>query len=203
MRFSYYRVALKLKPEQPVIVHVEFRSTIHPLFSTHELNDLLAALSKTRAQVTSLKMLVPDHLYSLLPALASTCQHLEHLTIKFCHTPEHCSRTHASDHLLRQSFCTPPGAMAAVLFNLKSVEIWAEHDYPFLFIYERLLKEKFVPICPALVLFECVCTLLPFSFELDEPPEPRQAWKARRLSGGNWEQQGPPPIPLETLSVET
>ena len=69
--------------------------------------------------------------------------------------------------------------------------------YKFRLPPEWLLKDCFIPLSPALEVFECLhlAVFIP-SCGFDRLLEPKRAWKVRRLLNGSWERQGPPPIPI-------
>ena len=186
------RLAMRLIPKRPVTTYVEVLS-----YKDEGPWMLHNALSQTRAQITSLKLLVPDKFYSFLPALAPFLQDLEQLTLTSAYAPMHRLGARSPDHLFRQEFRNPPTAADVILPKLKWVAIWMEYyqfihtDYP----PERLLKECFVPVCPALEVFDCLGVLHCSGFQFAQRLEPKRAWRARRLPDGSWERQGPPPIP--------
>ena len=188
-----HRLAKRLIPKRPVTTYVE-------VLSSREESPwmLLNALSQTRAQITSLKLLVPENFYSFLPALAPFLQDLEQLTLvtSAC-APWLWLGARSPDHLSGQEFHNPPAAAAVTLPKLKWVAIWVEYyhfihtEYP----PERLLKECFVPACPTLEVFEYLGVLSCSGFQFSRLLEPKKTWRARRLPDGSWERQGPPPIP--------
>ena len=180
-------LAVSLIPQRPVTTYVETRST-----QERGRDGLLNALSKTRAKITNLKLLVPFEFFSLLPPLAASLQHLEQLTFK--------RRDRDTGWLERygqRSFNTP-GAVVATLPKLKRITCWVDHNMSTVLL-EEVVKTWVIPFCPALEAFECLC-LSSFNsryFHFGQPsePEPDQTWKTRRLPDGSWERQGPPPIP--------
>ena len=187
-----HRLAMRLIPKRPVTTYVEVVS------SKEERSWMLRnALSQTSAQITSLKLLVPDKFYSILPSLASSLQYLEQLTLTSAYTDMLLLGARPPNHLSEQELHNSPGAPAVILPKLKWVAIWVDY---YLFIHteyppDRLLKECFIPVCPALEMFECLGVLHCPRFQFGWLPEAKKAWKARRLPDGSWEQQGPPPIP--------
>ena len=183
-------LAMRLIPKRPVTTFVEVRTS-------HEKGPwmLLNALSKTSVLITNLKISVPDHLSSLLLSLATSLPHLEQLTLKCLHSDVPWLRTSSPDHLLWQS----PGAADVILPTLKWVTILVDHLQ---FKHtnrssEWLRKEYFMPVCPALEVFECLCFVSFNNLRLDfgQLSEPDRTWKTQRLPDGSWERQGPPPIP--------
>ena len=191
-----HNLAASLIPQRPVTTYVE----------GHRLKEgrwkLFNSLSKTRAKITNLKISAPDHLHSLLPSLATFLPDLEQLTLKCFGDGVAWLGASSPNHLI---LYTPPGAAAANLPKLKWVTILLDYDQfkapgmsP-----EWLRKTYFVPVCPALEVFECLC--IPFykvgrDFGLSS--EPNRAWKTRRLPDGSWERLGPPPIPTPVPATE-
>ena len=184
----YHHLAISLIPERPVTTYVEVLFAGRKRFWT-----LLHALSMTQAGITNLKLFVPDTFCSLLPSLATYLQHLEQLTLRFCnHVPS--LETPSPSHLSEQLLHNPP----VVLPKLRRVTILVDYD-KFHLPPESLLKECFIPLCPALEVFECLyCSFMSpiFWLEFDQLPGPKGAWEVRRLPDGSWERQGPPPIPI-------
>jgi hypothetical protein len=180
------KLATALIPGRPVTTYVEVRC--HPHGHYHGFFD---ALSKSSARVTSLHLFARD-LSSTLPLSDFSCQYLEQLTIE-CH----CSSKYfpISGGWLHR----PPRAL--VFPKLKRVQIWARCQKligrPPAFMYQRLLQQWFIPICPALEVFECLLARFIEYVDFSRTPEPELEWKMRRLSDGRWEQQGTPPIPLD------
>jgi len=186
-------LAVSLIPQRPVTTYVEARSS-----REGGRWRLLNSLSKTRAKITNLKILVPHEYFSLLPSLATSLQHLEQLTVKSLHHD-----TGWSSHYFlsgRPPFITPR-AVVATLPKLKRITYWVNNYISTNFPLEEVVKTALVPVCPALEVFECL-TFAYFSpdFESDWLPEPTRAWKARRQPDGSWERQGPPPIPTPVPS---
>ena len=184
-------LAVTLIPQRPVTTYVEARS--RPEGGRRRL---LNSLSKTRGKITNLKISVPDHLYSLLPSLATSLPDLEQLSLSCYHNGVAWLGASSPDHLL---WSNPPGAAAVILPKLKRVTILLDNDQfkPPYMSSECLRNKYFIPVCPALEVFECLC--IPFySLDCDFvlEPEPDRAWKTRRLPDGSWERQGPPPIPV-------
>ena len=178
--------AVSLIPQRPVTTYVETRST-----GERGRKRLFDSLSKTRAKITNLQLLVPFEFYSLLPSLATSLQHLEQLTIR--------RREHDTDWLERYALngqrpFNTPGAVAT-LSKLKRITCWVDKYMSTDFLLNEVVKNWAIPVCPALEVFECL--FFPYStyFEADWLPEPTRAWKVRRLPDGSWERQGPPPIP--------
>ena len=195
-----HRLAMRLIPQRPVTTYVEVLSS-----SFAGPSMLHNALSQTSAQITSLKLHLPKPLYSLLPSLAPSLQHLEQLTLMAFGAPMVWFAARSPDHLLGQEFHNPPGAATVILPKLKWVAIWVE-DYTLMdieFPPERLLKEFLIPTCPALELFECLGAFVLSYFHFGRLPEPKEAWKARRLSDGSWERQVPPPIHIHIPTNES
>jgi hypothetical protein len=176
-----HRLAASLIPGRPVTTYVE-------VYRDWEGGPWwrLDTLSKTCARITNLKLFVPYNFFSLLPSLATSLRHLEHLTLKLC------PRIHQPLH-------NPPRAAAVVLPKLKWVTLCVVNYEGTPSFPERVLKQHFDPICPVLEEFEYLSFAFRIlSFELYQLPKPNQAWKVRRLPDGSWERQGPPPIPIPT-----
>ena len=186
------QLAMTLIPKRPVKTYVQVLSR-----SLEEPSMLPDALSQTRARITSLKLHLPNSFYSLLPSLAPSLQHLEQLTLMSVMRPLVWYAARWPDQLSGQDLHNPSGAPAVVLPKLKRVEIWVDHSnlIGMEFTPERLLKECFIPACPALEVFECLGARGLHNFHFGLLPEPKEAWKVRRLPDGSWERQGPPPIP--------
>ena len=184
-----HRLAMRLIPKRPVTTYVEVHASNNERhWSLHN------AFSQTRAQITSLNLLVPYKFYSFLPALAPFLQNLEQLTLTSANAPMHWLGARPPDHLSGQE---PPAAAAVILPKLKRVAIWMEY-YRFIhttYPAQRLLKECFIPACPALEVFDCLGVYHCSGFQFARPLEPKRAWRARRLPDGSWERQGRPPIP--------
>ena len=178
-------LAMNLIPKRPVKTYVEV------LLSRGEGPcRLLNALSKTRAGITNLKLFVPNGFHSLLPSLATSLQHLEQLTLRVCASIPLLVTNHLSGQPLHE-------ATSVVLPKLKWVTITVDDYISSYSTPESLLKKSFIPVCPALEVFECLCfTVFRTVFEFDQLHEPSWAWKVRRLPDGSWERQGPPPIPI-------
>ena len=185
-------LALSLIPKRPVKTYVEV------LFSRGERPcRLLNALSKTRVGITNLKLFVPNNFHSLLPSLAISLQHLEQLTLKVC-------ASMVADPLSWQPLHNLLKATVVVLPKLKWVTITVDDYISSYSTPESLLKKRFIPVCPALEVFEYLCfTVFSPSFEFDQLHEPSWAWKVRRLPDGSWERQGPPPIPIPAKILHT
>ena len=186
-------LAMRLIPKRPVKTFVEVRSS-------HDTGPwmLLNALSKTNARITNLKISVSDHFSSLLPSLATSLLHLEQLTLKCFSGGVPWLGASSPDHLSWQPPNSPPGAEAVILPKLKWVTIWVDLDQ---FkhtnrCFEWSRTKCFIPVCPALEVFECLCSsYYGLRFDFGQPSEPDRAWKTRRLPDGTWERQVPPPIP--------
>ena len=186
-----HHLAASLMPERPVTTYVEIFFSGKKRFCK-----LLTALSKTPAGITNLKLFVHDNLSLLLPSLATALQHLEQLTLKFCARAPLLA-TRSSDHFSSQPLHNRPGAATMLLPKLKWVTLSVDDYIYSYFPPESLLKECFIPLCPVLEVFECLCFAVSNpSFEFDQLPEPQRVWKVRRLPDGSWERQGPPPIPI-------
>ena len=187
-------LAVTLIPQRPVTTYVEARSR-----PEGGRGRLLNSLSKARAKITNLKISVSDHLYSLLLSLATSLLDLEQLSLSCYRNGVVWLGASPPDHLL---WYNPPGAAPVILPKLKWVTILLGDDQfkPPYMSSEWLRNKYFIPVCPALEVFECLC--VPFynlecNFVL--PPEPDRAWMTRRLPDGSWERQGPPPIPSPYL----
>ena len=191
---SDYKLASRLIPGRPVTTYVEARCTQRAF-----TRGVLLALSESRGRITSLKLFVHHDLYSVLPSLASSCQHLEQLTLRTSHLPSAWLWACARDHLLGRPFRGLPLTAGAVFPKLKRVTILVNYskyrDLPPVFIYEWMLRGIVVLVCPALAWFECLDVYHTTPFDLDRPTEPNRAWKVWRRSDGSWERQGPPPTP--------
>jgi len=182
---------MRLIPKRPITTFVEV------IRASYEEGPwvLLDALSKTRARITNLKISVSDLFHSLLPSLATSLPDLEQLTLKCSHSGVPWLGASSPDHL---SWHYPSGAAAVILPKLKWVTILVDEDRfkPTYMSSEWLRKKLFVPFCPALEVFECLC--FPFCnlrCDFGLPSGLDRAWKTRRLPDGSWERQGPPPIP--------
>ena len=180
------KLAISLLPKRPVTTFAEFREGPW---------ELLNALSKTSVGITNLKIYVADQFYHLLPCLATSFPVLEQLTIRCGHNGSPWERARSPGDL---SWTNTRG-VTVFLPKLKRVTIMVNHDRiepPY--TSSAWLREKlFVPFCPALEVFECLCFpihLLGSDFVL--PSELDRGWKTRRLPDGGWEAQGPPPIPF-------
>ena len=180
-------LAVSLIPQRPVTTYGETRST-----REGGRKRLFNSLSKTRAKITNLKLLVPFEFYSLLPSLATSLHHLEQLTLR--------GGGHDTDWLERyalngrQTFNTP-GAVVATLPKLKRITCWVDKHMSTAFPLEVVVKIWVIPVCPALEVFECLTFSCTPNFEDDWLTESARVWKVRRLPDRSWERQGPPPIP--------
>ena len=187
-------LAVKLILKRPVKTYVEIAFSDEVGFWR-----LVYKLSKARTGITDLKLFVPDFFRTILPSLAITFQRLEQLTLKVY--------SRSSYPYIPSPLHNSHGAATVVFPKLKGVAIWVDdHVYTY-FTPEWLLKECFVPACPALEAFEWLhVTLFSPIFNFNWLPEPRQEWKAWKLPDGSWERQGPPPIPVaipaKTLHAE-
>jgi hypothetical protein len=193
-----HSLAISLMPGRLVTTYVEVCCS-----RVVDFWEFLVALSKTHARITSLKLFVPVNIHSPLPYLVhSSFQYLEQLTFRTFYTLVLCLVEHPGDYLLRRRIPNSFGVEGVVVLpKLKRVSIWVGYsqstDIPLDISFEGLLKEYFIPACPALEMFECLCVDSSCALEFDRPPEPKRGWKARRLSDGSWEGLGPPPIPAE------
>ena len=187
-----HQLAMTLIPKRPVKTYVQVLSR-----SLEEPSMLPDALSQTTAGITSLKLHLLNSFYSLLPSLAPSLQHLEQLTLMSVMRPLVWYAARSPDQLSGQDLHNPPGAPAVILPKLKRVEIWVNYSklIDIEFPPERLLKECFIPACPALEVFECLGAHDLYKYHFGLLPKPKEAWKVRRLPDGSWERQGPPPIP--------
>ena len=186
-------LAMRLIPKRPVTTFVEVRAP-------HEEGPwmLLNVLSETSVRITNLKISVSHHFSSLLSSLAASLPDLEQLTLKCFHNGVPWLGASSPDVLSWQPSHNPPGAAAVTLPKLKWVIIWVDHHQ---FKYtnwpsELLRKMYFIPVCPALEVFECLSfSFYSFRADFGQPCEPDRAWKTQRLPDGSWEPQGPPPTP--------
>ena len=178
-------LAMTLIPRRSVTTYVEAF-----FLNGERLWALFNALSEAR--ITKLTLFVPDDFSSLLPSLGTSLQHVEQLTLKFC--AHEYSKGRSGYHLLGQPLHDPPGEVAMVLPRLKWVTISIDDQKFTRYPPESLLEEGFVPVCPALEVFEYLC----FSYCDHGFDEPTRVWKVRRLPDGSWERQGPPPTPTPT-----
>jgi hypothetical protein len=188
-----HRLAKSLIPRRPVTTYVEVCCS-----QITDIWGFVGALSKTRARITSLKLFLPNTVYSPLPYLAhSSFRYLEQLTVRTFYALIHCLVEQSSGHQIPNR----PRVAAVVLPKLKWVTIWVGYsqytDIVLDMTFERFLKVCFIPACPALEMFECLCVDRSCALEFDRPPEPGRRWKARRLPDGSWEGLVPPPIPAE------
>jgi hypothetical protein len=186
------RLAVNLIPGRPVKTYVE----VFSYWSEDPWR--LLDLSISRAGIINLKLFAPKNFCfcSLLLSLATSLQHLEQLTLRL-YSPTKLARS--PDHLSPQALHNPPRAAAVLLPKLKWVTIRMDDNRSTPFPPERPLNECFDPLCPVLEEFECLYFTLSFlRFDLHWQPEPKRAWKVRRLPDGSWERRGPPPIPILT-----
>ena len=180
-------LAVSLIPQRPVTTYVETHS-IRVRFG-----ELFNSLSKTRANITNLNIVVSDEFYPFLPSIAASVPHLEHLTLRSLHYDMCWFEPNVLSG--RLPFNTP-GSVVATLPKLKSVTYCvANHFYTDIRL-QKILRTILTPVCPALEMFECLF-FAAFTPEFASPslPEPTREWKVRRLPDGSWERQGPPPIP--------
>ena len=196
---SDYGQASTLIPGRPVTTYMEA-----PCIQRANTRGVLVALSGSRERITSLELFVHHDLYSVLPSLASSCQHIAQLTLQTSHIPSAWLWSCARDRLLGRPFRGLPTSASAVFPRLKRVKILVTYskcrDLPPVCIYEWMLRGIVVLVCPALTWFECLDVHHTTPFDLDRPGEPKQAWKVRRQSDGSWEQQGPPPVKASAAS---
>ena len=180
-------LAVSLIPQRPVTTYVETRS-----IREGGRERLFNSLSKTRAKITNLKLLVPIVFYSILPSLATSLHHLEQLTLR--------SRDHDRGWLERYALngqrpFNTPGAVIATLPKLKRITCCVDKFMSTDFLLDKVVKNWVIPVCPALEVFEYLHFSCTPDFEGDWLPESARVWKVRRLPDGSWERHGPPPIP--------
>ena len=201
----HHQLAVNLIPKRPVATYVEVDFELE-----EELRRLLDSLSKSRAGITNLKLFISDNFCSLLPSFATSLQHLEQLTLRLC-SPKRvylspngasCYSNHPVSGLGQLSgplLHNHPGVRAVMLPKLRWVTFCMDEHHYTGFSSEGFLKECLMPVCPVLEEFECLYfSVHSYHFPLYQLPEPARAWKVRRLPGGSWERQGPPPIPTPT-----
>jgi len=194
------QLAGHLIPKRPVTTYVEVGYELE-----EKPQRLLESLSKTRARITNLKLFVSDNFCLLSPSFATSLQHLEQLTLRLCSPkrvyllPHYFLPVTGLGRLSGFPFHNHFGVGAAMLPKLRWVTFCVdEHDYTG-FCSEGFLKDCLMPVCPVLEEFECLYfSVHSYRFPLYQLPEPTRAWKVRRLPGGSWERQGPPPIPIPT-----
>ena len=182
-------LAVSLIPQRPVITYVETRS-----IREGGRERLFNSLSKTRAKITNLQLLVPIEFYSLLPSLATSLHHLEQLTLR--------SRDHDTGWLERYALdgwrpFNTPGAVVATLPKLKRITCWVVKYISTDFLLNEVVKTWAISLCPALEVFECLFFSCTPDFEDDRRPESARAWKVRRLPDamGAGSDRGPHPSP--------
>ena len=180
-------LAVSLIPWQPVTTYVETRCYWE---RGHER--LFNSLSKTRAKITNLKLLVPFEFYSLLPSLATSLHHLEQFTLW---GGDHDRGWLEQYALYAQQPFNTRGAVVATLPNLKWITCWVNEYKSKGFLLNEIVKTWMIPVCLVLEVFECLYFSCIPNFVDDWQPESARVWKVRRLPDGSWERHGPLPIP--------